>query len=92
MASPETEASQFEEPLQRVSSGPFVFDHDFTRENAGSLEDAYAVQKKPLGEGSFGSAFRATCRCRPPFRRGRSGLEDVHRGSPAMTPENEVPR
>ncbi|CAJ1446740.1 unnamed protein product [Effrenium voratum] len=62
MASPETEASQFEEPLQRVSSGPFVFDHDFTRENAGSLEDAYAVQKKPLGEGSFGSAFRATCR------------------------------
>ena len=25
-------------------------------------QDAYSVQKKPLGEGSFGSAFRATCK------------------------------
>eukprot|EP00439_Symbiodinium_sp_Y106_P012243 s5599_g1.t2 len=48
--------------LARSPSGPFVFGHDFTREVAGSLEDAYSLQKKPLGEGSFGSAFRATCK------------------------------
>eukprot|EP00913_Durusdinium_trenchii_P033689 g31537.t1 len=63
MASPDaspSEASQ--EALYRNSSGPFVFDHDFTRENAGRLEDVYNMQKVALGEGSFGSAFRATCK------------------------------
>ena len=29
------------------------------------VQDAYSLQKKPLGEGSFGSAFRATCKSSP---------------------------
>eukprot|EP00933_Yihiella_yeosuensis_P037587 TRINITY_DN31580_c0_g1_i1.p1 TRINITY_DN31580_c0_g1~~TRINITY_DN31580_c0_g1_i1.p1 ORF type:complete len:549 (-),score=122.50 TRINITY_DN31580_c0_g1_i1:54-1637(-) len=52
-----------ESPLmRRASSGPFNFNHEFSRDNPGRLEDFYAVQRKPLGEGSFGSAFKATCK------------------------------
>lgn len=61
-ASQASQVSEASVPLYRNSSGPFVFDHDFTRENTGCLEDAYTMQKKALGEGSFGSAFRATCK------------------------------
>lgn len=45
-----------------TSSGPFFFTHAFTRDNPGKLEDFYEVASKPLGEGSFGSAFKANCK------------------------------
>ena len=40
--------------VKRGCRGPFVFEHDFTRENNGRLEDVYTMQKVALGEGSFG--------------------------------------
>lgn len=58
-ASPETEVPSL---CRRASSGPFFFPHEFIRDNPGRLEDFYTVHKKPLGEGSFGSAFRALCK------------------------------
>eukprot|EP00434_Breviolum_minutum_P034645 symbB.v1.2.030670.t1/scaffold3433.1/size56802/4 len=62
-ASPTSQTSDCDASvLRRNASGPFVFDHDFTRENTGCLEDTYTMQKKALGEGSFGSAFKATCK------------------------------
>jgi len=45
-----------------ASSGVFVFEHTFTRENPGKLEDFFEVQGSQLGEGSFGSVYKATCR------------------------------
>eukprot|EP00931_Biecheleriopsis_adriatica_P093302 TRINITY_DN67047_c0_g1_i1.p1 TRINITY_DN67047_c0_g1~~TRINITY_DN67047_c0_g1_i1.p1 ORF type:complete len:523 (+),score=139.81 TRINITY_DN67047_c0_g1_i1:28-1569(+) len=63
MAPPSQEEASPVATLQRSnSSGPFFFPHEFTRNNAGSLEDSYTVAKKPLGEGSFGTAFRVTCK------------------------------
>jgi len=60
---PQDESAASQDTLQRAnSSGPFYFDHDFVHENPGRLEDSYSMARKPLGEGSFGSAFRATCK------------------------------
>lgn len=58
-------ASAIEPPpeMQRQeSSGVFNFDHDFTHDNPGKLDVFYVLQKSNLGEGSFGSVAKATCK------------------------------
>lgn len=45
-----------------ASSGTFGFQTIFSRDNPGKLEDFYEVAAKQLGEGSFGSVFKATCK------------------------------
>jgi len=43
----------------------FIFDHVFTRDNAGRLEDEYDVDAAQLGEGSFGTVFKAKTKPKP---------------------------
>lgn len=50
------------EESQLSSQGSFTFHHVFTRDNPGKLDDFYDVDPEKLGEGSFGSAFRAKCK------------------------------
>lgn len=63
-AAPGAVASQELPPsLSRAeSSGVFHFQHAFTHDNPGKLQDHYEVEGTPLGEGSFGSAFKAKCK------------------------------
>jgi len=49
------------QPELRRQDSTFNFEHHFTRENPGKLQDFYTVETAQLGEGSFGSAYRAKC-------------------------------
>jgi calcium-dependent protein kinase len=51
-----------ETPAASQDSAPFHFAHIWMRDNAGKLEDEYEVAASQLGEGSFGSVFRAKCK------------------------------
>lgn len=48
--------------LTREESSGFIFEHEFAQDNPGKLEDFYTQGGERLGEGSFGSVFRATCK------------------------------
>lgn len=41
---------------------PHTFSHIFSQENPGDIHSFYELQRKPMGEGAFGSVRRATCR------------------------------
>jgi calcium-dependent protein kinase len=46
-------------PTGATQDSVFHFNHVFTRDNAGKLEDEYEVEASKMGEGSFGSVFKA---------------------------------
>jgi len=50
----------------RRQQSAFLFDHVFTRDNAGKLEDEYDVEAAQIGEGSFGTVFKAKTKPKPP--------------------------
>jgi calcium-dependent protein kinase len=56
------ESTQEDNVLRRQESSQFTFGHVFMRDNPGKLTDRYDVDKKVMGEGSFGSVFKASCR------------------------------
>jgi len=64
-AAPDTGDKAEEKSLldRSISGQSFIFDHVFMRDNPGKLEDFYQLNKGDgLGEGSFGSVAKATCK------------------------------